>query len=115
MYCLGGRCKKCSAGERGGERGGQKDPWSSDDFQNHGLGLSVTTAIEDKGGFCVGVRVTNVYVPIYYKKIVDGLAAGVVDSSHWPWREVTLWFLLKMLQGGGQGSLTTGTIFFFSG
>jgi len=50
-----------------------------------------------------GVRVTNVYVPLYYKKIVDGLAAGVVDSSHWPWQQILIWFLLKLLQGGGQG------------
>jgi hypothetical protein len=50
-----------------------------------------------------GVRVTNVYVPLYYKKIVDGLASGVVDSSHWPWQDISVWFLLKILQGGGQG------------
>ena len=44
------------------------------------------------------------YVPLYYKKIVDGLAAGVVDSDHWPWREILVWFTLKLLQGGGQGT-----------
>ena len=45
-----------------------------------------------------GVRVTNVFVPIYYKAVVDGLG-----SSSWPWREVTVWVLLKLLQGGGMG------------
>jgi hypothetical protein len=48
--------------------------------------------------------VTNVFVPLFYKRIVDGLAAGIVDPAHWPWQEILIWFLLKLLQGGGQGN-----------
>ena len=48
----------------------------------------------------VGLRVTNVFVPIYYKNVVDSLDSG---QSVWPWREVTVWIVLKLLQGGGMG------------
>ena len=52
-----------------------------------------------------GNRVTNVFVPLYYKKIVDrltesGLAAPLSD---WPWSPVLVWVFLKALQGGGMG------------
>ena len=48
----------------------------------------------------VGLRVTNVFVPIYYKNVVDSLGSS---QSVWPWREVTVWVVLKLLQGGGMG------------
>jgi len=46
----------------------------------------------------VMLRVTNVFVPIYYKNIVNSLTTG-----SWPWKEVTIWVVLKMMQGGGMG------------
>ena len=51
-----------------------------------------------------GNRVTNVYVPLYYKKIVDCLTeAGLASLSDWPWSPVLVWVGLKALQGGGMG------------
>jgi len=50
------------------------------------------------------VRVTNVLVPMYYKKIVDRLADVEITPDTWPWQEVSIWMLLKFLQGGGAGS-----------
>jgi len=65
-----------------------------------------------------GMRVTNVLVPIYYKKIVDSLVTvastsnlleSELDSSvnwvkvDWPWIQVLIWVGLKALQGGGMG------------
>ena len=52
------------------------------------------------------MRVTNVFVPIYYKRIVDALSeAGLLASNysavHWPWVQVVAWVGLKALQGGG--------------
>jgi len=48
----------------------------------------------------VGLRVTNVFVPLYYKKVVDSLGSS---QPVWPWKEVTVWIVLKLLQGGGMG------------
>ncbi|XP_075465737.1 ATP-binding cassette sub-family B member 6 [Ascaphus truei] len=56
--------------------------------------------------FCMGLmgleRVINVFVPIYYKKIVDELTEGA------PWHAlavtVCVYVLLKLLQGGGAGA-----------
>jgi len=63
------------------------------------------------------VRVANVFVPIYYKKIIDSLAdaesvvhvaeekgGGPADAASWPWNVVSVWLLLKVLQGGGVGT-----------
>jgi len=47
------------------------------------------------------LRVTNVFVPIYYKKIVNSFTN--LDSKTWPWVQVLLWVFLKLLQGGGMG------------
>jgi len=47
------------------------------------------------------LRVTNVFVPIYYKKIVNSFTN--LDSTTWPWVQVLLWVMLKLLQGGGMG------------
>ena len=46
------------------------------------------------------VRVCNVFVPIFYKRIVDNLTD---PGRGWPWSEVALWLGLKLLQGGGMG------------
>merc|ERR1719334_86490 len=48
------------------------------------------------------LRVTNVFVPVYYKNIVDSLSDATSKTS-WPWMEVSIWILLKLLQGGGMG------------
>ena len=48
----------------------------------------------------IGLRVTNVFVPLYYKSVVDSLGSS---KSVWPWKEVTVWVVLKLLQGGGMG------------
>ena len=48
----------------------------------------------------IGLRVTNVFVPLYYKSVVDSLG---LSKSVWPWKEVTVWVVLKLLQGGGMG------------
>ena len=48
----------------------------------------------------IGLRVTNVFVPLYYKSVVDSLDSS---KSVWPWKEVTVWVVLKLLQGGGMG------------
>jgi len=48
------------------------------------------------------LRVTNVFVPIYYKNIVNSLTS-LSPVSSWPWVEVLLWVGLKLLQGGGMG------------
>ena len=67
----------------------------------------------------VAVRVINVYVPIYYKKIVDGLtsnsSASALDRSlhivlpqtglFLPLASVLLYVLLRFLQGGSVGSM----------
>ena len=52
-----------------------------------------------------GMRVTNVFVPIYYKKIVDALSeSGLqLELAVWPWSQVVVWVVLKALQGGGMG------------
>ncbi|CAG06690.1 unnamed protein product, partial [Tetraodon nigroviridis] len=56
--------------------------------------------------FCLGLlgveRAINVFVPIYYKNIVDELS----DGSSWKTLATTvcIYVLLKLLQGGGAGS-----------
>ena len=86
-----------------------------------------------------GVRVTNVFVPIFYKKIIDKIAeTGMLESKifsylknvdicncemwirksvyneanisgagtnakDWPWDMVSIWMVLKLLQGSGTG------------
>lgn len=49
----------------------------------------------------VGTRITNVYVPLYYKYIVDGLA----HPPQFLWKEILIYVGLKFLQGGGMGSM----------
>ena len=51
------------------------------------------------------MRVTNVFVPIYYKKIVDALSSSglQMELEVWPWAQVVVWVGLKALQGGGMG------------
>ena len=51
------------------------------------------------------MRVTNVFVPIYYKKIVDALSSSglQLELEVWPWAQVVVWVVLKALQGGGMG------------
>uniref|UniRef100_A0A8C6PQH7 ATP-binding cassette sub-family B member 6 n=1 Tax=Nothobranchius furzeri TaxID=105023 RepID=A0A8C6PQH7_NOTFU len=57
--------------------------------------------------FCLGLlgaeRAINVFVPIYYKNIVNELTSG----SSWPTvcSTVVVYVVLKFLQGGGAGSL----------
>jgi len=51
-------------------------------------------------GLVIALRVTNVFVPLYYKKIVDTMDSDIVS---WPWANVTVWVMLKLLQGGGMG------------
>ena len=51
-----------------------------------------------------GVRVTNLFVPILYKDIVDALVETELRPSTWPWQYVTIWAVLRLLQGGGTGS-----------
>ena len=66
--------------------------------------------------FCVllliSVRVINVLVPIYYKKIVDTFS--YVDDQKleegWPWHFVVIWISLKLLQGGGIGAGLFGNL-----
>ena len=66
--------------------------------------------------FCVllliVVRVINVLVPIYYKKIVDTFS--YVDDQKveegWPWHIVVIWISLKLLQGGGIGAGLIGNL-----
>ena len=50
----------------------------------------------------VMLRVTNVFVPIFYKNIVNSLTT-LSQNNSWPWTEVMLWVMLKLLQGGGMG------------
>ena len=52
-----------------------------------------------------GNRVINVFVPLYYKKIVDSLSQSglALPFTHWPWSLVLVWVGLKALQGGGMG------------
>ncbi|XP_037068889.1 ATP-binding cassette sub-family B member 6, mitochondrial-like [Pollicipes pollicipes] len=54
----------------------------------------------------VGTRVINVYVPLYYKYIVDGLT----ETAGHPrpvflWQDILVYVGLKFLQGGGVGSM----------
>ena len=66
--------------------------------------------------FCVllliAVRIINVFVPIYYKKIVDTFS--YVDEQKleegWPWHFVAIWITLKLLQGGGIGAGLFGNL-----
>ena len=53
----------------------------------------------------VCVRVTNVFVPILSKKIVDALAGVKHDGVPiFAWQLIIIFVTLKMLQGGGTGS-----------
>ena len=45
-----------------------------------------------------GMRVVNIYVPIYYKKIVDLLSTTGLTLDTWPWCQVLVWVGLKSLQ-----------------
>merc|ERR1711935_734823 len=47
----------------------------------------------------IGVRVTNVFVPIYSKKIVDALIGNI-----FAWQLILAFVGLKLLQGGATGS-----------
>lgn len=49
-------------------------------------------------------RVANVYVPIYYKLIVDGLG-GSGGTPFFCWDYVLFYIALKFLQGGGTGGM----------
>lgn len=74
-----------------------------------------------------GVRVANVFVPIYYKEIVDsfsvangtvvangsasaaaaagsGSGDGSLTGLQFPWRVILVWVVFKLIQGGGMGS-----------
>ena len=53
----------------------------------------------------VSVRVTNVYVPVYYKEVVNRLSEA--SASGWPWDCVLIWLSLKILQGGGTGTMNS--------
>ena len=64
------------------------------------------------------MRVCNVFVPIFYKRIVDalsesGLLSHGYSAVHWPWAQVLAWVSLKSLQGGGmnQGLLNQARSF----
>jgi len=48
-----------------------------------------------------GVRVINVFVPIYFKMVVDELMEG----NYWPWQSILIWGVLRLLQGGGSWSM----------
>ncbi len=43
-------------------------------------------------------------MPILYKDIVDALVETELRPSTWPWQYVTIWAVLRLLQGGGTGS-----------
>ena len=63
----------------------------------------------------ISVRVINVYVPIYYKKIVDTFSQVEEDPEKytlesWPWHFVAIWITLKILQGGGVGDGLLGNL-----
>ncbi|KAG7163685.1 ATP-binding cassette sub-family B member 6-like 1 [Homarus americanus] len=49
-------------------------------------------------------RVTNVYVPLFYKLIVDGLG-GSGGTPEFCWQYVLIYVGLKFLQGGGTGGM----------
>jgi len=58
----------------------------------------------------IAVRIVNVYVPIFYKKIVDSLKENNQQDSYnpesveeWPWHLVLIWISLHVLKGGGFG------------
>ncbi|KAK4322985.1 hypothetical protein Pmani_006291 [Petrolisthes manimaculis] len=53
-------------------------------------------------GLLVFGRVANVFVPIYYKKIVDGLG-GSGGEPRFVWDYVLIYVALKFLQGSGSG------------
>jgi len=63
--------------------------------------------------FCIilliAVRIINVFVPIYHKKIIDTLASDD-RTERWPWQFVTIWIGLKLLQGGGIGAGLIGNL-----
>ena len=54
-----------------------------------------------------GVRVANVFVPIFYKKIVDALTpshlASLPEESRFCWDLILVFVALKFVQGGGTG------------
>lgn len=54
-----------------------------------------------------GVRVANVFVPIYYKKIVDALTpshlASLPSEARFCWDLILVFVTLKFVQGGGTG------------
>lgn len=52
----------------------------------------------------VGVRVTNVYVPIMSKKIVDALAGNSMAAPSFAWQLILIYVTLKLIQGGSTGS-----------
>eukprot|EP00095_Tigriopus_kingsejongensis_P008735 maker-scaffold683_size112676-snap-gene-0.16 protein:Tk08735 transcript:maker-scaffold683_size112676-snap-gene-0.16-mRNA-1 annotation:"atp-binding cassette sub-family b member mitochondrial isoform x1" len=51
-----------------------------------------------------GVRVANVFVPIYYKKIVDALTpVALGEELQFCWDLIAIFVALKLIQGGGTG------------
>nr|AHK05635.1 ATP-binding cassette transporter sub-family B member 6 [Tigriopus japonicus] len=51
-----------------------------------------------------GVRVANVFVPLYYKKIVDALTPVALGAEvRFCWDLIAIFVTLKLIQGGGTG------------
>ena len=46
----------------------------------------------------IGVRATNLIVPILYKDIVDALVETEIRPSTWPLEFVIYWAVLRLLQ-----------------
>lgn len=51
----------------------------------------------------VAVRVTNVYVPILSKQIVDDLAGHGMDKVTFVWGLILIFVTMRLIQGGGNG------------
>ena len=67
-----------------------------------GLQLRVALCV----GCLVGTRIVNLYVPIYYKRVVDTLGGnGNTGDITFPVNEILLYVFMRFLQGGGIGSM----------